>query len=137
MNNLQLIQDYSAALWDKKDLGAIERYCAHDVLVHSPINTIQGIEAMQKIMSQWHQGFPRLIVYWDEFVCENNKVVSRWHAEGVHEGEFLGIAPTHRTVNYSGVTLYHLESGKINEYWAYVNIHHIKEQLLARNSNGE
>jgi predicted ester cyclase len=131
MSNLQIIQEYSVALWDTKNLDVIEHYCAPDVKAHSPISTIQGVEEMCTIMTHWHVGFPHLKVYWDDFICEDNKVVSRWHAKGIHEGEFLGIAPTYRTVKYSGVTIYHMNNNKITEYWAYVNIQHIKEQLLA------
>ncbi len=129
MNSLQIIQAYSEALWGQKDLSAIDQYCVSDVLVHSPISTIQGVQKMCEIMSQWHAGFPHLHVHWDEFICEGETVVSRWRAEGKHEGEFLGIAPTNRLIKYPGVTIYHLENGKIKEYWAYVNVHHIKEQL--------
>ncbi len=131
MNSLQIILAYSEALWGQKDLSSVVHYCMPDVLVHSPISTIQGVQKMCEIMSQWHVGFPHLHVHWDEFICEGETVVSRWHAEGKHEGEFLGIAPTNRLINYPGVTIYHLKNGKIKEYWAYVNIHHIKQQLTS------
>lgn len=126
---LQIIKLYSDSLWEKKDLSVVDQYCVPDVLVHSPMASIQGIQKMKEIMLQWHVGFPHLKVHWDEFVCEGETVVSRWHAEGNHEGDFLGIAPTQRLVKYPGATIYHLNQGKIKEYWAYVNIQHIKEQL--------
>jgi hypothetical protein len=44
---------------------------------------------MKEIMLQWLKAFPMLKVHWDDFICEESKVVSRWRAEGVHEGDFL------------------------------------------------
>lgn len=106
MENLQLIKEYHLLIWEAKDLNAIDRFFNRDVIIHSPVETTQGTEKMKSIISAWYKGFPNLKVFWDDFICEENKVVSRWHAQGQHEGEFLGHPASQNDINYSGVTIY-------------------------------
>ncbi|WP_419421413.1 ester cyclase (plasmid) [Legionella sp. D16C41] len=129
MNNLEIIKAYHSKIWDKKDLSAVKLFFDAEALIHSPVKTTKGTEQMTDVIARWHKGFPNLKVYWDDFICENDKVVSRWHAEGQQEGEFLDKAPSKVHVNYSGVTIYQLKEGKITQYWAIVDMDMLKKQL--------
>lgn len=129
MNNLQIIKEYQSSIWDDKDIGAIDNFFRKDAIIHSPVETTQGTDKMKAIISQWHKGFPNMKVYWDDFICEEDKVVSRWHAEGIQSGEFLGNPPTEKPIMYSGITVYQLDDEKINEYWAFVDMNNILKQL--------
>lgn len=127
--NLQIIKDFQKVLWDDKDLQATDRFFDKNALIHSAISTTQGTDEMKKIISHWYSAFPDLKVFWDDFICNENKVVSRWHAMGRHQGEFLGVNPTGKEINYAGVTIYQLKNEKIQEYWSFVDIHGILKQL--------
>jgi predicted ester cyclase len=129
MNNLATIKSYHAKIWEKKELSAIDDYFATNALIHSPVKTTQGTSEMKEVIAMWHKGFPNLKVHWDDFICQSDKVVSRWHAKGQQEGEFLDKAPSKNEVNYSGVTIYQLDNGKITEYWAMVDMETLKKQL--------
>lgn len=130
MGNLQLVKDYSRELWDNKDVSAIDRYFAKDVIIQSPIKITKGFHEMKEIMLHWLRAFPSLKVHWDEFICEDNKVVSRWRAEGLHEGDFLKYSATNKHVRYSGVTIYSIRNSKIVEYWALVDMYSIVNQIM-------
>ncbi len=131
MTNLQIIKDYQHALWDVKDITAIDRTFSEDALIHSAIgqDTARGTDKMKFFIGQWHVGFPNSKVYWEDYICDADKVVCRWRAEGKHQGEFLGHAPSNKTINYSGVTIYKLNNGKVDEYWAYMDMSGILKQL--------
>lgn len=129
MNNLQIVEDYQALIWSQKDISAIDQFFDKNALIHSPVESIQGTQQMKAVISQWLRGFPNLKVYWDDFICEKDKVVSQYHAEGIHEGEFLGKPPTNNKVQYSGATIYQLIDEKIHQYWAYVDLKSIKKQI--------
>ena len=129
MSNLTTIKSYHTQIWDKKDLSAIDVFFSADVLIHSPLKTTQGTSEMKEIIALWYQGFPELKVHWDDFICEGDKVVSRWHAQGQQAGDFFDWPASKTEVNYSGVTTYQLNHGKIIEYWAIVDMETLKNQL--------
>lgn len=129
MNNLEIIKAYHTHIWELKDFSGIESFFHSDVLVHSPLETTRGVEHLISILDRWNTGFPDLHVSWDDFVCEGQKVVAQWRAKGTHTGVFLGIEPAGNTIEYPGVSLYELIDGKISQYWAYVDMSHIRAQL--------
>ena len=53
----------------------------------------------------------------EDQVAERDKVVSRWTATGTHTGDLMGIPPTGRRVDISGVTINRFSGGKIVEDW--------------------
>ena len=129
MNNRDVIINYSKTLWDQRDTSVIDRLFTPHTQIHSPMNTVEGRSTMQDIVSRWLSAFPDLDITWDETVAEGNAVVSRWTAKGTHLGSFFDTRPTHREVTFSGVIFYHLEDGKITDYWSLIDMHAILSQL--------
>ena len=64
-------------------------------------------------MRALHAAFSPLDVTVDELVAEGDKVAVRWRLRGVHSGEFMGLAPTGKEVQLSGINIYRLAAGKI------------------------
>lgn len=127
----KMVEDYATRLWNNKDYLVIPEYFTEQTIIQSPLKKSQGIDAMHGIAKQWLQAFPDLYCSWDETISENNAVVSRWHAQGTHLGDFLEISPTKRAINYTGVTIYQLNNSKIIHYWALVDMQHLLNQLKA------
>ena len=129
MNNIEIIKQYHEKIWGEKNLNAIDEYFSNEAQIESPVKSTKGTEEMKQVISSWHEGFPNLKVHWDDYICEGDKVVSRWHATGLQEGNFLGNNPSKKEINYSGVTIYQLEDAKITKYWAMVDMDTLKNQL--------
>jgi predicted ester cyclase len=49
----------------------------------------------------------------EEQIAEGDKVLSRFEWTGTHDGPFLGVAATHRSVKVWGMVLDRFEGGKI------------------------
>lgn len=128
-SNKEIIVNYSKALWGDRNLSVIDQVFAIDAKIHSPLNTVQGSGTMHDIIEKWLTAFPDLSITWEEFIAEGSRVVSRWSAVGTHLGGFFDTKPTYKEVRYSGVTIYHLENGKIVDYRALVDMHAILSQL--------
>lgn len=73
--------------------------------------------------------FPGYEVIGDEMTAEDNKVVVKARFKGVHEGEFNGIAPTHRTIEFPFAISYEIENEKIVHHWMIVDRMAMMEQL--------
>ena len=59
--------------------------------------------------------FPDLVTTIDEIIVEGDQVALRWHSLGRHDGSFLGVPPTHRTVEVHGATFARFEDDVIVE----------------------
>lgn len=133
-NNKELIVNYSKKLWNDRDISVIDQFFTKDAKIHSPFTTIKGRQTMHDIVDKWLTAFPDLSITWEEFIAEGDKVMSRWTAQGTHLGGFFDTKPTYRIVTYSGITIYHLEKGKITDYRALVDMHAILSQLTEYDS---
>lgn len=127
--NRDIIIEYSKAVWNDRDLLAIDRYFAPNVKIHSPFTTVQGSASMHEIVEKWLTAFPDLTIKWGEFVAEDDRVVSRWTAQGTHLGGFFDTRPTYKEVEFSGIIIYRLKNRKIVDYWSLVDMHAILSQL--------
>lgn len=53
--------------------------------------------------------------------CDGEYVVSEFIMQGKHEGQWIGIKPTGRTLSFSGVDIDRMVDGKIVEHGGAVN----------------
>ena len=53
----------------------------------------------------------------DEIIAEADRVMVRWTFYGTQQGEFQGLPPTHKSVAYSGINIFHIVDGRIAEIW--------------------
>lgn len=77
--------------------------------------------------------FPRYELFADEMTAEGNKVVVRARMKGRHEGEFNGILPTHRLMDFPFVISYEIENGKIVHHWLVADQMALLEQMGVMN----
>ena len=81
--------------------------------------------------------FPGYEVIADEIIAEGNKVVVKARFKGTHEGDFNGIAPTHRTIEVPFAISYEIENEKIVHHWMIIDRMAMMEQLGAMNVPAE
>ena len=60
-----------------------------------------------------------------------DKLVTRWTIRGTHEGEFMGIAPTHKPFTLTGIVIDRFVDGKIVEEWEEADALGLMRQLDA------
>jgi steroid delta-isomerase-like uncharacterized protein len=50
---------------------------------------------------------------------------------GTHQGEFLGVAPTGKTISFETVDAMRVVNGRIVEHWGVANLYSLMQQLVA------
>jgi hypothetical protein len=73
--------------------------------------------------------FPKYDIFADEITAEGNRVVVRARLKGCHAGEFNGIPPTYKNVEFPFVISYEIENGKIVHHWIIGDQTVLMEQL--------
>src|SRR5215211_1252973 len=96
---------------------ALQEVYAHTIVMHEPDEDVRGIEGLTQFVSMIRSALPDLRITLEEDIAEGDKVVSRWRAQGTHQGELMGIAPTSNQVTITGITIHRIEEGKIVEEW--------------------
>lgn len=72
---------------------------------------------------------PKYELIADELIAEGDRVVVKAHVKGRHEGEFKGIPPTHKQVEFGAVVCYTVQNEKIVNHWMIVDMATMMEQL--------
>src|SRR5215211_7899335 len=96
---------------------ALQEVYADDIVMHEPDEDVHSIEGLKQFVSMIRSAIPDLHITLEDDIAEGDKVVSRWSAQGTHQGELMGIAPTGNQVTITGVTIHRIKEGKIVEEW--------------------
>jgi predicted ester cyclase len=75
------------------------------------------VEAAKQEAADFRRGFPEVRSTIEDLVAEGDKVAARWMARATHQGEYMGIPPTGKEVEFTGISVYRIEGGKIAESW--------------------
>lgn len=69
-------------------------------------------------MAIYREAFPDLRIDVEDRFVHEDKVVSRWRAQGTHRGELMGLAPTERHGEITGMTIDRWADGRCIESWS-------------------
>jgi steroid delta-isomerase-like uncharacterized protein len=106
-----------AQVWAPGNFAILDELAAPDLVVSYPVppDPIHGPEAFKILLGQIFGGLPDATVSVDEEIAEADKVAVGWTLRGTHKGELLGIPPTNRSVEVTGITFYRIAGGKVVE----------------------
>ncbi len=76
------------------------------------------VEAARQEAADFRRGFPDVVSTIEDLIAEGDKVVARWRSRATHRGEYMGVSPTGREVEFTGISVYRIEGGRIAEDWA-------------------
>jgi predicted ester cyclase len=128
----EVLQDHQVA--------ALATIVSPNILVHptampceAGYYAVAGVEHW--LQEQW-RSFPDLSVSNESMVASGDIVATRWHARGTSLGDFMGVAPTGRSLDYSGLSMYRIEDDRIAEIWETRNTLGVLHQLDPRIGGG-
>lgn len=101
-------------------LEAIDEVCAPDIVTHDPAEPEEprGIEAHKERVQQYRTAMPDLNVTLEDSFAAGDKVCTRWTCRGTNTGELMGMSPTGRSVEMTGVSVDRFDAdGRICEVW--------------------
>lgn len=120
---------YHDTVWNKKDLSPIDELVHPNAILHAAIGDFHGPEAMKNIVRTWLTAFPDLQVTNTAVYCDDDAVIIQWKAKGTHTGKFKSYKPTNNKVSYAGVSIYIIHEKKLVEFWSYIDMQHLIDQI--------
>jgi len=86
-----------------------------DTAFHVPAGTAPGREGRREWFLNRLTAFPDIHATVEDQIAEGDKVVSRITFRGTHKGPLGGIPPTGKSVEWTIITIDHIQHGKILE----------------------
>ena len=127
--NKALIRKWIDA-WISNDSDILDDLFARDYTVNGMLIGIDGVKQAVRFLQSVLSGISAEL---HEILAENDKVVIRWTIRGRHAGYFMGIPPTGKQLELSGINIYHIVDNKIIANHEQTNISEVIQRLKADN----
>jgi steroid delta-isomerase-like uncharacterized protein len=110
----------------------IDELVEPDALIRTPLPLqTTGAGALKEVFARLHRAYPDLHITIEDLIAEGDKVVVRDSVTGTHEGEYMGIPPTGKSVTYNEIFIARFAGGRIAETWGVVDVLSQMKQLGA------
>jgi len=117
---------------DKGGVPDVSAYVGDNYSDHNP----PPFPGLKPGIAGVRQAFPVALKAFGEFhhevpasISEGDKAASRIIGFGKQTGEFMGIPPTGKQVQMSGISIHRAQNGKLVEHWAQIDAMSLLQQL--------
>ena len=111
-------------------LAIIDEIVAPDVVYHYPNhNDERGLETIKQNEPSFRKAFPDMKHTIEAQIAEGDLVATRYKWQGTHMGEWMGIAPTGKELNFTFIEICRFSDGKLAEAWIELDWLGIMQQL--------
>ena len=120
-------------VFNRGDVDVIDEIVAEEVIGHDATSNEpkHGRASVKQVAILFRTAFPGAYYPLADLIAEDDKVVARWGLQGIHQAEFMNVAPTQRAVKVTGIVIYRLAEQKIVEYWGNFDTLGLMRQLGA------
>lgn len=125
----ELVRRMYGEAWNEGRLDVVDEICSPDYRGFGPYGNEMGPDSVKNGIRSRRDAFPDVHVTVDDIVSEGDKVVCRLTFTGTHCGEYQGIAPTGKSVTWTGIWIYRVADDKFVERWHNWDLHSLLEQL--------
>ncbi len=122
-------------LWNGRQLQIADEIIAADCVTHQlrsgsePVDAPRGPDAVRKQIGDWTTGFPDIRYEVRHMLAEDERVVSQCVLRGTHQGVWLGIQPTGKSISIEMTLTQRIADGKIAEDWVLADFFGVFQQL--------
>lgn len=97
----------------------LEQVLDENFIDHMPFNpeSPAGIDGFKKTIAAYGSIFSDIRFDFEGIYVDGDKVVIRSVTTAIHSGEFLGIKPTNKAVNWHSIDIYTVKHNKMIEGW--------------------
>ena len=120
------------------DLDLADKVVAEDYVNHNAIpGQTLGLAGYKEAISALRTSVPDIQYTIDDQIAEGDKVLTRYRATGTHQGEFLGVAASGKTLTFRALVLQRVVNGKIQESWLEMDMLGLMQQMGTIPAPGE
>ncbi len=108
----------------------IDELVEPDAVIHTPLPIeAPGAQLLKEVFARLLRAYPDLHITTEDLIEEGDKIVSRNTVTGTHQGEYMGLTPTGKSVTYNEIFIVRFAGGRIAETWGVVDVFSQMKQL--------
>jgi steroid delta-isomerase-like uncharacterized protein len=118
--NKALVRRELEEIFNEGKLELADELLASDYTVHDSALTepVHGIAGFRQLRASYHDASSDVRTTIEDMIAEGDRVVTRWTTRGTHDrGEMMGVPPTGKRIEVTGITVNRISGGKIAEDW--------------------
>lgn len=135
--NKTIVSRWFTEYWGELNPDVVDELAADDILLRYPLGgESRGREEVKNRIIGFKEMFPDGgFELTDELIAEADRVVALWEGTGTHTGPAwklpTGVLPegSGKTIEYTGITVYHVRDGKIAEEYGEGDYLGVMQQL--------
>jgi steroid delta-isomerase-like uncharacterized protein len=127
--NERLVRQFYA-VFSTGDVDILDQILSKDWADRPPIpGQPPGRDGEKATIQAFRIAFPDIQFTLEDVIVAADKVTVRSTARGTHQGEFLGVAPTQRTVSFMTIDIHQIANHQIVETWHLEDFYGLLQQL--------
>lgn len=136
-----VVHRWFGEVWNNKREAAIDELLTDETLHHGlggpDGEAVRGAASFKEFFRNFIAVFPDIEVTVNEVVQAGDRFSARYVARATHTGEGLGLTPTNRPVEFTGMGIGTVRDGKFVEVWNEVDFMKMYSQLGAVTIGGQ
>lgn len=129
-NSVKSVVSRATEIVNGADVDLIDEVFGEEFVEHNPMPGTDGDrEGRKRSVLALRQGFPDFHMDVHRQIADGDLVVEHWTARGTHDGEFMGLAATGKTIEVEGIDISRVSDGRIAEHWTQMDTLGLLQQL--------
>ena len=131
--NKALVRQMVDEVFNRGNVSRADEFMAPDFVEREelPPGISRDREGVKQLTALLRSAFPDFKAALEDIVAEGDRVVIRQTWSGTHQGEFMGIPPTGRSVSFGVIDILRVAGGKCHEHWGQMDTMALMQQLGA------
>ena len=127
--NKEIIRRYFEEWANHGHAAVADQLIATNLVLRNPPAVIRSLADYKTGMAKFHAAFPDARYTVEDQIAEGDKVVVRWTLRATQSVEYQGHPPNGKTMTVTGISIFRLADGKIQEIWVNMDRLGQMEQL--------
>ena len=113
--NKEIIRRYFEEWANRGNAAVADQLIATNLVLRNPPAVLRSLEEYKSGMAKFHAAFPDAHYTVEDQIAEGDKVVVRWTLRATQATDYQGHAPNGKTMTVTGISIFRLAEGKIQE----------------------
>ncbi len=114
-DRLDVVHRWFTEVWNQGDETLIDQWLDPGCILYGVMdlegNHVQGPKGFKPFFRRFRQAFPDIHIAVEDAMVKGEKVATRCYVTGTHSGDGLGIAPTGKRIEFTGMCITQIEEG--------------------------